>query len=350
MPERRARALLAARRVAARVREAHGIAGPGCAIDEIARAHAEVHETQLPSGYCALVVHGDGMHPCIHIDPEHTAGPLRTRATLAHALAHVMLGWHLGMCGCEQADGSLPLEGTLDVWHCQEAEADAFARELLVPRPWLRSILQASHPVRTARDVRAQCHIPAAMAAQAVSDELPPGHIWAVCVRGHVRRSGTSSGTSQSPPQPGTAVETASIVRDAREHHILKLEDRDLHWWTLEGSPVQQAAALRVAAGTAHDILESIVTDLMLRPIDAQYVRAQVTSIAGWAVGERPAGTQEDLVELARSRAGATNSPQAQHVRDAMEHPLLADYVTARAVQSAARKTSATEFAGDPAR
>lgn len=339
MPERRARALVAARRVAARVREDHAVTGPGCDIDAIVSAHARVMTTSLPPGYCALVVHGNARRPYIHIDPEHTSGPLRTRATLAHALAHVVLGWHLGMCGCEQADGSLPLDSSLDIWNSQEAEADAFARELLVPRPWLRSMLDAAHPIRTARDVRAQCSVPAAMAAQAVSDELPSGHLWAVCVRGHVRRSGTSPGTSHAAPEPGAAVESVSVVRDAREHHILTLEDRDLHWWTLEGSPVQQAAAMRIATGTAHDILDEIIADLMLRPIDAQHVKAQLTSIAGWAVGERPAGTQDDLVELARSRTITGTSAQEQHVRDAIAHPLLGDYVTARAIQSAARKT-----------
>ncbi len=348
MPERRARAMVASRRLAARVREAQACDGPVQDLDGVMHAYAQVHETSLPAGYCALVVHGDHRHrPNVHIDPNHTGGPLRRRAALAHALGHIVLGWHIGMCGCEQADGSLAelpgADGTdVGVWASQEAEADAFARELLVPRPWLRSMLRPDDPVRTVRDVRAACHIPAAMAAAAVSDELPAGHVWAVAVRNHVRRAGVSPGTAHQPPERGAAVDRAGLVRNAREHHTLTLEDRVLHWWVLEGTQARQAAAARVAAGTATDLLDAILTDMTLRAGESREVAAQVTSIAGWAVGERPAGTTEELVGLAQSRiSSGGNDARDIHVADAMHHPLFGDYITARAIQLAARRSGA---------
>lgn len=328
MPERRQAVQEAIRRIAGRTRGS--MHAPAIDVEQIAGTAADVRSTPLPTRHAALATVHQEARAVICLDPARAGTPLRRRAALAHALGHILLPWHAGCTGCELADGASgePAAGTGSRLEWQEYEADMWARELLIPDQWLRGNLDAGRPVATARDVRRHCDVPIGMAAAAVASMLPAGHAWAVTVQGYVRRSGTSRGTRHATPSLGESVTAHAIARTSREHQILELDDRTLHWWILD-DPSSRSAAIEFSGSGSRDVLRQILDDIGVHGGAATQVRDQVASIVGWAVGERPAGTGDELMELVLAR----RSNLDHTVVDAIDHPEFPRYVIARAAR-----------------
>src|SRR6478735_3210678 len=105
---------------------------PPVAIDAVLSQFADVEYDNLPCSGEAVVVSSPGRRPIVVVSNGLSTN--RLRFTLAHELGHIVLPWQIGAAICYPngtllADGAVHADG--------EAQANRFARELLIPRPWL---------------------------------------------------------------------------------------------------------------------------------------------------------------------------------------------------------------------
>ncbi|HVY30951.1 MAG TPA: ImmA/IrrE family metallo-endopeptidase [Polyangiaceae bacterium] len=117
--------------------ELHKLAPP-VAIEDVLSDFADVEYDQLPCPGEAVVVSTPGSRPRVVVSSGLRAKPNRLRFTLAHELGHIVLPWQIGAAICFPyrtlvADDATHADG--------EAQANRFARELLVPRAWLATQL-----------------------------------------------------------------------------------------------------------------------------------------------------------------------------------------------------------------
>ncbi|MET0790290.1 MAG: ImmA/IrrE family metallo-endopeptidase [Polyangiaceae bacterium] len=109
---------------------------PPVAIEKVLGEFADVEYDTLPCAGEAVVVSSPGRRPIVVV--SNGLSPNRLRFTLAHELGHIVLPWQIGAAICYPtrtllADGPVHADG--------EAQANRFARELLIPRPWLSTQL-----------------------------------------------------------------------------------------------------------------------------------------------------------------------------------------------------------------
>jgi Zn-dependent peptidase ImmA (M78 family) len=99
----------------------------------LAKEYASVEKINIPFDFDGIAIKPRGEKPRILLNLQNTT-PQRMRFTLAHELGHVIIPWHLGMI-IEQDVGRRP---TIQQNDSQEAEANRFASELLMPSDWVR--------------------------------------------------------------------------------------------------------------------------------------------------------------------------------------------------------------------
>lgn len=109
---------------------------PPVDIEALARAHADLERTPIPKNIDGLLLRRTGRRPLILISSKLPVDSPRYRFTLAHELGHNIIPWQLGDSLCHIDDqGRLNASGV----EGQEAEANRFAAELLVPTAWVEA-------------------------------------------------------------------------------------------------------------------------------------------------------------------------------------------------------------------
>jgi hypothetical protein len=137
-----------------------GIGTGAVPVYEIARALdiEQIHERPLKTFEGVLATDAERDFGIITINSRTSFE--RRRFSLAHELGHFLCGWHdqidAGRFACTRSDMSWP---SGDEQHKrQEAEANTFAIELLVPgdfvRPYLRRFPDLEHPLAIRRDLK----------------------------------------------------------------------------------------------------------------------------------------------------------------------------------------------------
>lgn len=123
------------RRLATVFAAASGVQPP-VDIEALARAHADLERTLIPNNVDGLLLRRAGKRPLILISSKLAVDSPRYRFTLAHELGHNIIPWQLGDSLCHIDDqGCLNASGV----EAQEAEANRFAAELLVPTAWVEA-------------------------------------------------------------------------------------------------------------------------------------------------------------------------------------------------------------------
>lgn len=141
------------RTAAERVLKQAGITAPEVPIEQLVRAHGlAVVEGQIPKGWGYFDPSGWAVQLSADLYREQAFNRNRRRFTLAHELGHCVLEhgqnscWNLGLVA--EVTDLRELADAPDF----EAEAHLFAREVLLPRPWLeRDWEQAPEADRWAR-------------------------------------------------------------------------------------------------------------------------------------------------------------------------------------------------------
>jgi len=131
-------------RVARLILEEHDLEPP-VEVEDLARHFAEVEEVHLPVAGDAVVIRypGDRQKPKILLNAD-TVTPGRKRFTLAHEIGHIVIPWHFGTFACHHTDEDVL---AFSDYATDEAEANRFASELLMPTPWVEKIIEASESI-----------------------------------------------------------------------------------------------------------------------------------------------------------------------------------------------------------
>jgi hypothetical protein len=246
-------------------------------VDAVALRHAVLVEAELPGRTDTLTLHAPvpGDPPRIVIQRSLAGMPDRRRFAIAHALGHVLLGWHPLGAPCDIS--SRPIELPVSGHDLVEGEANAFARELLLPRAWLEGFDALERPAELMRHAAARAGVPIMPAARAVALLLDPNHVWVVVDEwGAVLDAGRSPGTHVSPPPSGDAFDGREYARLATERHRADLEGCALLVWRFDPTNVEQLPHDH----SARQVATEIAIDLQLDPDE---LAARIDGAAGWA-------------------------------------------------------------------
>lgn len=249
-------------------------------IDAVAERFADLLEDAVPGRTDVMTMHANvpGDHPRIVVQGSLGSAADRRRFAVAHALGHVLLGWHpLGMpCDVSTRPSELPVTAHDLV----EGEANAFARELLLPRAWIEGFDAFDRPAELMRHVSERGGVPIMPAARAVASLLPPHFVFVVVDEwGGVLDAGRSPGTNVCAPRPGEQFDGADYARHAAERHRADLDSATLVVWRFDPA----ATATLPIDRSARDIARDIGEDLGLAAADVAELAARVDGAAGWA-------------------------------------------------------------------
>ena len=319
-----------AREVARSVAAEHGLTPP-FDLERLAGAYALVLDESLPTPADAIVLHAatPGERPRIAVDAGLHTSPQRRRFAIAHALGHVLLGWHPLGAPCDVSTPPTELPAT--VHDLVEGEANAFARELLLPTEWVRSLGASGERVaERIRQVGELAGVPVMPAARAVAMQLDAGYVWVVTDQWHrVLDAGRSPRTQVRPPIVGEEVDAGSYTRHAAERQRVELDGCTLSVWRFE-----PAATLLVPHDrSSRDLVGVIAADLGLDETGAVELAARVDGAAGWANEHAGAASLDGMERALRERL--------QHLPELTalsQHPAYGELVGAKATELVAKR------------
>ncbi len=141
-----------------------------------------------------------GLQPTILVNKNRPK--TRQRFTLAHEIGHVIIPWHMGTIF--DITDTNTRAGAIDYWD-MEAEANAFATELLMPSDWVAKLqIDFDDPANITERIAHDAEVSLIAATLRLRAFLPPGYIFVVYGSdGNIAYSGRSDGTLASPPSRG---------------------------------------------------------------------------------------------------------------------------------------------------
>jgi hypothetical protein len=299
-------------------------------IERVARRFAEVVEEDIPSHADVIVLHAPtpGGRPRLVVDRRHAASGERRRFAIAHGLGHVLLGWHAFGAPCDVA--TRPSELPVTVHDLVEGEANAFARELLMPEAWITSFDALDEPAVLIAHVAERAGMSPMPAARAVALLLPPGWVWAVTDDwGRVLDAGRSPDTRICPPAHGVELEGSQLARHAVERHRTTHAGTGIWVWRFDESRTFELPRDRTARGVAADIAD----DLGLGQAGADALVARVDGIAGWANEQLGTASLEGMQRVLGDRARTV--PDLEQVA---AHPEFDALLAAKATELVAKR------------
>lgn len=299
-------------------------------VDAVAERYADLLEEPVPGRTDVITLHADapGDHPRIVVQQALSSSPERRRFAVAHALGHVLLGWHPLGSPCDVSDR--PHELPVTSYDLVEGEANAFARELLLPRAWIEGFDALDRPAELIRHISERGGVPLMPAARAVINMLEPNYVFVVTDEWDgVLDAGRSPGTQVRPPRPGAEFDGGEFARFAAERHRTDLPECSLVVWrfdpTLLGSlPIDRSA---------RDIAREIGRDLAFDADAVATLVARVDGVAGWANEQLGVASLDGMTRAVGERMHALAELDA-----VMAHPEAGALVDAKAVELVAKR------------
>lgn len=299
-------------------------------VDAVAERFADLLEDAVPGRTDVITLHAHvpGDHPRIVVQAALSRSEARRRFAIAHALGHVLLGWHPLGAPCDVS--ARPHELPVTAHDLVEGEANAFARELLLPRAWIESFDALDRPAELIRHVSERGGVPVMAAARAVSSLLPSGYVAVIVDEwGGVVDAGRSPGTRIRVPEPGSQFDGAEHARHAAERHRADLEGCSLVVWRFD----EDAAAHLPHDRSARDVATHIGGELGMDPVQVGELVARVDGVAGWANEQLGVASLDGMTRIIDERVRAL-----PELRSVVTHPQYRALVDAKAVELVSRR------------
>ncbi len=204
----------------------------------------------------------------------------RQRFTIAHEIGHVIIPWHMGTI-FDITNVANP-DGAIDYWE-MEAEANAFATELLMPTSWIKTLIQNSHDIANLNEcIAKKAEVSIIAATLRLRSVLPAGYIFIVYdATGNVSYSGRSDGTYATAPQRGlnkALVDKYEYAKEVYEFH----SGREHYIWIKIPSEIELESTHQ---GDWREILEEIVTEISGTKEQKTKYKQQLNGVLGYANG-----------------------------------------------------------------
>lgn len=319
-----------ARRVAQRITRELELTPP-FDLERVASRWAQIVEEDIPGRADVATVHAAraGHRPLIVIAESTPSTAEHRRFAVAHALGHVVLGWHpLGLpCVMSSQPSELPVASLELV----EGEASAFARELLAPAAWITSFAAFDVPAALIRQVAERAGIELMPAARAVATVLPAGTVWVVAdAWDRVLDAGRAPGTTVRPPRPGDELDRSLYARHAANRHRDSHDGITVHVWSFDG--VANAPDLPLDQ-SARDIVRDIAASVGMDDAAAHALQACMDGAAGWA-------NEHAAARSVRTMRAALNERLETVIDDdvVIGHPRFSELVQVKSVELVSRR------------
>lgn len=278
---------------------------------------AEVRLRDLPGHLGVSVRYTPLGRPAILLDQHLTNA--RRLFTLAHEVGHICLGWHRGTATCGETDVFSPRAAA------EEAEANAFAAELLVPEFWLqRLISNAGLPDAIDSAYRLSSASPTTVSLQ-LARTLHPGWVFVQLDREthEVRYRGQSPGTDANLPSIGNAWDAPQAVGPIESWEYRPVGWSRIVWLRYPTSSPLAAPTVEPASA----ILRRILEDLPPTPEGREHLIHSVNGVCGAAKNRvEPGFTAEEMAALLWQRIDARPK-----LRDVAAHPEFERFVSQKA-------------------
>jgi len=318
-----------AKRVARTIAEERNLTPP-FDLERLVAEFALLLDEPLPTQADAIVLHSrtPGERPRIAVDMGLRESPRRRRFAIAHALGHVLLGWHPLGAPCDVSTAPTELPAT--VHDLVEGEANAFARELLVPSAWVATMGGSDRTAQLIGHIAERAGVPTPAAARAVAAHLAPGHVWVVVDRwDRVLDAGRSPSTTVRAPVVGTELDATTYARHAAERQRIELDGCTLAVWRFDPAAVGLVPHDR----SARDMVAVIGSALGMDDHAQAAFAARVDGIAGWANERADSASLVSMDRALRERVGTV--PELAQVA---EHPAFDELVSAKATELVAKR------------
>ncbi len=298
---------------------------PPIDIENLLREYALVEYVNFPvaiDGLC-LDVKAIGKKPQVLVSQR---APLtRKRFTLAHELGHILIPWHLGSI-IDEIDVSDGQDGS---YFTLEGEANRFASELLLPRPWvIEQILRFTNPLEALFHIIGKAEVSWQAASIKFIDCAPPNQILAVSQDGHVMWSSRSTGTLAAIPTRGTVLKGPEHYPFPCEYWSKARLTMAFHCWRFE-----QIAALPSldTTKTWRRILDDIVKNIIPDDADQRQFKASINGVTSNANGSIRIGRSTETIATAMLHRLHASAAGNLRFKALLEHPDFDAYCAARA-------------------
>jgi hypothetical protein len=246
----------------------------------------------------------------------------RQRFTLAHEIGHVVIPWHMGTI-FDITDAGVP-DGAIDYWD-MEAEANAFATELLMPSSWMLGLLENfNNPAEINEKMAYEANVSAIAATLRLKTFLPPGYIFVVYTSdGKIAYSGRTEGTHASPPARGEdqrAKEQYGYAQDFYEFH----SGQEHYLW------IEFPSEVNITLDTKRkwrDVLDEILDDVTDSEEQKRTYKQQVNGVLGYANGVVRRG---DYNERSLCSACIQRFNGKEHLKPITSHLKFEEFLSAK--------------------
>ncbi|QYK47104.1 MAG: ImmA/IrrE family metallo-endopeptidase [Phycisphaeraceae bacterium] len=271
--------------------------------------------------------------------PEHRRRPLiilqrmsnaeRRRFTLAHELGHLLIPWHIGERIHTHRQSLEYVSEYNDPYRRQEAEANRFASELLMPSDWLAEKM-GSLSFAALLDQTSRCLVSYDVQAYAMGRLLPTDAFVALCgATGRIIRTASSRMDKLTIPETNSSiVEYVQVnacsyecvnVRHDRSMYIVQYDLSSLRRPVLSGRPSEQILRAMVAD----------IDDTLSFPV----VQKSMAGVVGAAWAKWRMAPHEEFVACLVDFCA-----RHQVLRPLAAHPAFLDYVWTRVGELASRR------------
>ena len=292
-------------------------------LDKIAREYAQLKYTTIPFEIDGISANLKkiGSKPSIIVNSRRPRK--RQRFTLAHEIGHVIIPWHMGTI-FDITD--INSSNTVSYWQ-MEAEANAFAIELLMPSYWIKEIIHQNIDIAEATlAIVNQADVSAIAATLRLRSQLPPNYIFIVIDKSEVvTYSGRSDGTY------ATSVATGIVFNIEKEYPDLEsIYEFSNTWGRYYWIKMPDAISLpSIQYRPWRDILEQILDDVSNDSKCKSKLRNSLNGVLGAAYGSLKK-KDEQVCEKKLFAAYMQKLSSKDHLEVIVNHSLFSEFLISK--------------------
>ncbi|MFJ3449761.1 ImmA/IrrE family metallo-endopeptidase [Pseudomonas sichuanensis] len=247
-------------------------------VEHLAKKYANLRFEEFPIDIDGVAANlkQRGKTPTILVNKDRPKS--RKRFTLAHEIGHVVMPWHMGTI-CDITNENL-VDGSQE-YLTMEAEANAFATELLMPTIWIQRLLDEHENLATISQIIVKnggvSPIAATLRLRAM---LPAGYLFIVMnSKESITYAGRSDGTYATPPNKGDGPDAIKRLSYASDTYTFTAGTNTYFWFKLPDEIELEGES----DGDWRLLLDTIVKEITRNTDEQIKYKQKVNGVLGYA-------------------------------------------------------------------